>query len=280
MTTATPEPIASLERAATTHETPCGDGAMVWRDWGAGTPVVLLHGGYGSWGHWFRNIGPLAERFRPIAPDLPGLGDSAMPPPVRDLEEIGTIVGDGLARIIGPDQDFHLAAFSFGAQIAGMLALRFGKRVRTLALAGAGGLGLGRGRRSELRRVERNMSEADIWALQRENLARFLVQDPAMIDETAVWLQVQNVRRGRFKSIPFAPGDRLARVLPDISARVAGIWGEFDITAHPFVTDRRDLIRAIQPEAPFEIVPGAGHWVQYEAADAFNRFVLDFLARH
>ena len=23
-----------------------------WRSWGKGTPLVLLHGGYGSWRHW------------------------------------------------------------------------------------------------------------------------------------------------------------------------------------------------------------------------------------
>ena len=32
-------------------ETPCGDGSMVWRVWGSGPPLVLLHGGYGSWMH-------------------------------------------------------------------------------------------------------------------------------------------------------------------------------------------------------------------------------------
>ena len=278
MTAGIPEPIAALERTARKHETPCGAGAMVWRDWGDGVPVVLLHGGYGSWGHWFRNVGPLAARHRVIAPDLPGLGDSAMPPPTQNLEDIGKIVCDGLARILEPEQCFHLAAFSFGAQLAGMIAVDFGARALTLTLVGAGGLGLPRGRRSELRRVERRMSETEIWALQRDNLGRFMVQDPAAIDDAAVWLQIQNVRRGRFKSIPFAPGDRLARALPKMSAGLAGIWGEFDITAYPFVEQRRDLIRAIQPEAPFLTVSGAGHWVQYEAADAFNRFLLNFLA--
>ena len=43
-------------------ETPCGDGMMVWRRWGSGPPLVLLHGGYGSWMHWVRNVLPLARR--------------------------------------------------------------------------------------------------------------------------------------------------------------------------------------------------------------------------
>ncbi|HEX4114045.1 MAG TPA: hypothetical protein VH020_16050, partial [Stellaceae bacterium] len=53
-----PEPIAALDRVARHRETPCGDGTMVWREWGEGVPVVLLHGGYGSWQHWLRNIAP------------------------------------------------------------------------------------------------------------------------------------------------------------------------------------------------------------------------------
>ena len=64
-------------------ETPCGEGAMVWHAWGdpAAAPVVLLHGGAGSWTHWVRNITPLVAAGRRVwVPDLPGFGDSAPPP--------------------------------------------------------------------------------------------------------------------------------------------------------------------------------------------------------
>jgi 2-hydroxy-6-oxonona-2,4-dienedioate hydrolase len=44
-------------------------------------PVVLFHGGSGSWTHWVRNIQPLVAAGRQvIAADLPGFGDSASPP--------------------------------------------------------------------------------------------------------------------------------------------------------------------------------------------------------
>jgi len=39
-------------------ETPCGNGHMVWYLWGDGPPLALLHGGYGSWTHWIRNLIP------------------------------------------------------------------------------------------------------------------------------------------------------------------------------------------------------------------------------
>jgi len=268
-----PLPVATLDRASVRRSTPCGDGLLVWREWGSGIPVVLLHGGYGSWAHWLRNIGFLAERYRVIAPDLPGLGESASPPPTENLDEVADIVGDGLIQILGTATRFHLVAFSFGSQLSGHIAARLGSQVLSLALVGAGGLGLPRGRRTGLRRAEPDMTEEQVAALQRENVGRLMLHEPASIDELAVWLQTQNVAAARFKSIKFAPGDRLARALPHVSAPITGIWGEFDVTAYPFVDQRRSLLRAIQPDAGFHVVAGAGHWVQYEAADEFNRIL-------
>ncbi|MGH6990784.1 MAG: alpha/beta fold hydrolase [Stellaceae bacterium] len=274
-----PAEIAALDGAARRHLAPCGAGEMVWRQWGEGMAVVLLHGGYGSWGHWLRNIPALATRYRVIVPDLPGLGESAMPPPTDHLDDISDIVFDGLTTVLAPGAPFHLVGFSFGGHLAGRIAVRAGGRLRSLTLVGAGGLGLPRVGRAgaALGRVARGMSDSEIAALQRDNLAKFMFHDPAKIDEAALWLQIENVKRGRFKSIPFAQGDRLAQALPLITAPLAGIWGEFDITAHPHLDQRAALLHKYQPEAPFHVVAGAGHWVQYEAAAEFNRLLRDFL---
>ena len=53
---------------------------MAVRRSGRGPDVVLFHGGMGSWKHWTRNIGPLAERFTVHALDHPGYGASAPVP--------------------------------------------------------------------------------------------------------------------------------------------------------------------------------------------------------
>jgi len=53
---------------------------MAVRRCGHGPDVVLFHGGMGSWKHWTRNIGPLAERFTVHALDHPSYGDSATVP--------------------------------------------------------------------------------------------------------------------------------------------------------------------------------------------------------
>src|SRR5437763_9356025 len=71
---ATRELVDGIAAEAERCETPCGDGSMVWHCWGSGLPLVLLHGGYGSWSHWIRNVLPLSRSFRVIPPDPPGLG--------------------------------------------------------------------------------------------------------------------------------------------------------------------------------------------------------------
>ena len=47
---------------------------------GEGPPVVLLHGWPQHWYCWRRMIGPLAERYSVLAPDLRGWGWSEAPP--------------------------------------------------------------------------------------------------------------------------------------------------------------------------------------------------------
>src|SRR5215470_18848752 len=93
-------------------ETPCGDGTMAWRVWGGGPPLVLFHGGYGSWMHWVRNVLPLARRFTVIAPDLPGLGESATPPEPWTAQGLASIVVAGLDIVLPKDEKPHLAGFS------------------------------------------------------------------------------------------------------------------------------------------------------------------------
>jgi len=270
--------LARLSAAAARHRSPCGEGEMVWREWGAGPPLVLLHGGYGSWTHWLKNIEALAEFYRVIAADLPGLGDSAMPPAPITPESLAAIIDRGLDVVLAPGERFHLVGFSFGAMLGSFLALRRGAAVRSLVLVGSASMGLRRAPMREMQPMRRHMSEAELAALQRANLAVLMFANERRIDDMAVRLQVENVARARVKSRRFAPLDLLRPVLPQVTAPLGGIWGERDATAYPYVEERRDLLRAIQPNAPFDIIAGAGHWVMYEAPQAFNRALLAQLA--
>src|SRR5262245_48383414 len=91
--------VDALARTARKFRTPCSSGTMVWRVWGAGEPLVLFHGGSGSWTHWIRTIPELSRHYELWVPDIPGLGDSAMPPEPRTPASIADVVVAGLGEL-------------------------------------------------------------------------------------------------------------------------------------------------------------------------------------
>jgi len=269
--------VADIESRAELGRTPCGAGSMVWRIWGQGPPLALLHGGYGSWTHWIRNVEPLAERYRVLAPDLPGLGDSDVPPEPSRPEAIAEIVAAGLGSLLTAGEIADIAGFSFGGLIGGLVAQRLGPRVANLVLVGSGGLGVRRGAPIELVTWRELPDEAARRAAHLENLAILMIADRANIDDLAVHLQVRNATRARLRSRLLSRIPALPSAIPRMSARLHGLWGERDITAQGVLEDIRRLLQTLQPGAGFTIIPRAGHWVQYEAARAFNTTLVRLL---
>ena len=255
-------------------ETPCGAGTMVWRVWGSGPPLILLHGGYGSWTHWIRNVLVLARRFTVIAPDLPGLGESSTPPEPHTAEGLAAIIVEGLDIVLSKDAAPHIVGFSFGGVLGGHVAAQLGDRLRALTLVGSNGLGLVR-QPTALQRVPAGVSAEEALAVHRHNLGALMIADPAKIDELAVYIQSQNAPRGQVRSRRFSRADTLARALPLVKARLDGIWGARDATAYPHLDERARVLRSFQPGARFEVIAGAGHWVQYEAAERFNPLLAE-----
>ena len=255
-------------------ETPCGAGTMVWRVWGSGPPLILLDGGYGSWTHWIGNVLVLARRFTVIAPDLPGLGESSTPPEPHTAEGLAAIIVEGLDIVLSKDAAPHIAGFSFGGVLGGHVAAQLGDRLRALTLVGSNGLGLVR-QPTALQRVPAGVSAGEALAVHCHNLGALMIADPAKIDELAVYIQSHNAPRGRVKSRRFSRADTLARALPLVKARLDGIWGERDATAYPHLDERARVLRSFQPGARFEVIAGAGHWVQYEAAERFNPILAE-----
>ncbi len=269
--------VAEIDALARRQVTPSGAGAIVWRIWGDGPPLVLLHGASGSWTHWIRNVVPLARHFRLYVPDMPGFGDSDTPPEPHTADALAALVVAGLDRVLPPPAAFDLAGFSFGGIIAGLVASRLGRRVRTVVLLGAGGFALSPAPTRPLRRIEPDMAEAAIREAHRENLRIVMLANPERADDLAVFVQIDNVRRARFKSGSIPASDLLLRALPGISARVAGIWGGRDAFVGGNVQARRRLLAAVQRDLDFRVIRDAGHWVSYEAADEVNAALRDML---
>ncbi|MBW6401573.1 alpha/beta fold hydrolase [Roseomonas sp. HJA6] len=274
------EPHAALRGVAATAqrtETPCGDGTMVWRRWGAGRPLVLLHGGSGSWRHWLRNIPVFARDRLVICADLPGLGDSAMPPMPATPETIAPILAEGLRYVLPAGEGYDLAGFSFGALCAGHLAAVDRDHCRSLTIVGAGALGFPRST-TEMAKV-RHLEGAAREDANRHNLAALMFADATRIDEVALAMQDLHTRRARFKSRGWATTDLLKQALLRGRGPLSAIYGDLDAIARPHVDLRLDLVRSLRPGATAESIPGAGHWVAYEAPDEFNAALGRILAR-
>jgi pimeloyl-ACP methyl ester carboxylesterase len=275
---ARPDPAAvvdALDRTARKVRTPCGDGTMVWRVWGAGEPLLLFHGGSGSWTHWIRNVAELSRHYELWVADIPGLGDSAMPPQPWVPATTADVVVAGINQVFPAGKRLRMAGFSFGGQIAGLSAAALGDRVCALTLIGVAALGLRADPREPFAKRRPGMSPAEVAAVFRQNLEVLMFADPAKIDELAVHLQAENIRRARFRSRPFAATDTLARALEKVSAPLKTIWGTRDIIARPSLEARLEILRRHHPELEARLIEGAGHWVAYEAADAFNAAFLD-----
>ncbi|WP_270938144.1 alpha/beta fold hydrolase [Falsiroseomonas oryzae] len=261
--------LEELDAAATRVETPCGAGSMVWRIWNpaGGSPLVLLHGGSGSWRHWIRQIPHYAARRCVIVPDLPGLGDSAMPDEPHDPPHAARIVAAGLPHVAG-GHAVDLVGFSFGANLAGHAAAELGPAIRTLALLGAGSLGLARNA-VPLEKIRDKQGAARV-AAHRFNLNSLMIADAAKIDPLALEIQERNTVQARFRSRGFANATQLKAALARTAMPLAAIWGELDQVAVGHIPSRIAAVRESRPDAVAELIPGAGHWTMYEAPEAFH----------
>ena len=100
---------------------------------GEGEPVVLLHGIPQSAHEWRYVMPRLAERYRVIAPDLRGLGDSSRPPGGYDKKTVTHDVWQLLSEHLGIRR-FHLAGHDWGGPVAFSLAAQHPEAVRSLAI--------------------------------------------------------------------------------------------------------------------------------------------------
>lgn len=251
---------------------------MAWRCWGTGTPLVLLHGDFGSWTHWIRNVLPLSRHFRVLVPDMPGYGASDPPPEPWSPESLAGIIAAGLSEILGASASYRIAGFSFGGIIAGHLAAFDRDRVDRLVLLGPGGMALpGPATAPTLRRVDLGMDATEVRGVHRHNLCALMIRDPAKADDLAIDIQIENIRNARLRAGNIPASDSLLRALPAVRARLYGIWGERDAFTFPHVAARADLLRRFQPDIDFRIIKGAGHWTPYEAPEAVDAALVEML---
>jgi pimeloyl-ACP methyl ester carboxylesterase len=236
------------------------DGArLAWSSFGAGPQVlVLLHGGAGNSEHWGFQVPALAEGRRVLLVDSRGHGRSTrddQPFSYHQLAEDLVAVLDALHL-----DRVDLLGWSDGGIVGLDLALHHPQRLRKLAITGANfdlsGMRSGGGREPTFRAYFARC-EQDYRRLSPtpEGYGRFLAALGAM-----------------WRTQPSYPVEALRQV-PVPTLVMDGDHDEIVKAEH------LRTLAGLLPHGQLALLPGASHFVLWQAPAAFNQRVIDFLDR-
>ncbi len=258
-----------------------GDIEMHYVEAGSGEPLVLIMGFGGDHLAWGFQFPAFAERYRVVAFDNRGAGQTDAP----DLPYSIPMMADdtaGLMTAIGMERA-HVVGVSMGGMIAQELALRNPARVRSLHLG------------CTLARPDNYMrAQLEAWREVRQGLDR-----EATIRAFGLWLFSPLTYQERPEFIEMIYQTALANPFPqtltgflrqgdailahDTLERLSTLGcptlvsvAEDDILVPPRFA--REMAARI-PGAQFEVVSRAGHAYFWERADTFTVLCLDFLAK-
>lgn len=262
---------------------------VAYRDVGSGDVVVLIHGMAGSSDTWQAVIPQLAQRYRVIAPDLLGHGQSAKPRTdyslgafaagLRDLlDELGisraTIVGHSLGGGVAmqfiyqhPEYCQRLVLVSSGG-----LGPDVGWILRLLAAPGAEFvlpviapklvLGAGNRVRSWLSSVGLSSPLVEqFWGTYSS------LSDPPT--RAAFLRTLRSVVDYRGQSVSALSRLRLRAEVPTLV-----VWGESD---RIIPVEHGYGVRAARPESRLEVLTGLGHFPHVEAPAEFVSAIEEFI---
>jgi pimeloyl-ACP methyl ester carboxylesterase len=259
---------------------------------GHGPPLVLLHGtaidsarlSYGP------VIPALARRYRVLALDWPGYGESEYPPEIPTVRDYVTLLGRFAQQLELPP--FYLLGFSMGGAVALGTALETPDRVRALVLAGS--YGLGQTQHVPLLpyvalRTPRFAANVLLGLRLSRQLTRIVLErlvfahpravTRELVDEVHAQLRRPLVERAfvgwlRGELGPLRYGTSYSRMLESLRPPTLLIHGSRDLVV-PVRSARRAAERI--PGAKLTELPRTGHWLMRERPDAFEEAVLGFL---
>jgi len=227
-----------------------------WAEYGAGEPLVLLHGGLVDARFFARNVAALAERFRVYTPDARGHGHTPDVPGPFTPELLLQDAVSFLTRVVrGPA---HLAGHSMGAGTALLVALTEPTLVRRLILISASirpsGRAAGPAPRSDLGALVRFLGPG-YGEVSPDGAAHF----PVVAGKVVTMLTGEP---------PVTPAD-----LGGIRSQTLVMAGDTDAVS---LADTASLYNAI-PGAELAVVPGTSHFLLQEKPALCNMIMMDFL---
>lgn len=127
--------VAKADATVASHDAEVDGVKVHYMTAGHGTPLILLHGYAETSLMWKPIIPALAERFTVIAPDLPGIGDSAIPDSGLDMKSAAVRIHE-LVKSLGV-QKAEVVGHDIGLMVAYAYAAQFPTEVTKLVLMDA-----------------------------------------------------------------------------------------------------------------------------------------------
>ena len=244
--------------------------------------LVMLHGSGGHAEAYVRNLEAHAEHFYTWSIDMLGHGHTDKPGhPLEVHHYVEHLIA--VLDTIGTERA-HISGESLGGWVAARAAIDHPERVDRLVLNTAGGSQADPVVMKRIITLSMAAAENPTWETVQARI-KWLMADKSKDYDDLVASRRRVYRQPGFVS---AMRDIMALQDPDIRARnIIGpdeygsitaptlvLWTSDDPTAD--VAEGRRIASMI-PGARFELMPGCGHWPQYEDAKTFNRLHIDFL---
>ncbi len=282
--------MTATQTSPTTRTVALGNRQIHLHEFGAGPPVLMLHGGGpGASGlsNYSRNVDALAQRFRVLVPDLPGYGRSSKG--VNSDDPFGDLAAAMLALLdaLGIDRA-HVVGNSLGGACALRMALEQPGRIDRLVLMGPGGIGISQAAPTDglKRLLGYYAGEGPTLEKLRTFICEDLVFDSSRIPEAVLRERFEAsidpevlanppLRAPKdleaFKRLDFLLDPRL----PALEHRTLVLWGTAD-RVNPATGAM--ALQARMPACDVYLFSRTGHWVQWERADEFNAVAAAFLS--
>ena len=252
-----------------------GDADLCYEEYGAGPPVLLLHGLGSSARDWEFQIPELARSHRVIAMDARGHGRSSKPPGPYSVAQFAKDAIALLCRLNAVPA--HIVGLSMGGMIAFQMAVDTPDAVRSLVIANSGPAMILRTMR--LRTMIR-LRFLVVRLFGMRALGR-MIAGPVFPNAGQEHLQ-QRFMESIAANDPHAYLDSLRAIIGwSVDDRVGGIRcpvlvisSDHDYTPVEF---KREYAARI-PHAKVVVIEDSRHVAPMDQPEAFNRVVLDFLS--